>query len=210
MEIAAEKARLRQKIWKEMEEKGVARFPFPIVGRIPNFEGAEVAAEKVRKLNAWKKAKIIFANPDSAQRKARELALIDRKILIMASPRLKAGFLLLDPKEKRIVGNEEFASTIKGAFALGKKITEDEVRKYKIDVKITGSVALNVDGTRLGKSGGYGDREIALCREINRNVVVISTIHDLQLIEEKIPMEPWDQKVDIIVTPTKIVYCKKR
>ncbi len=92
------KSEIREKIWKLLEERGVARFPKPIKGRIPNFVGAKIAAAKLRKLEEYKQAEVIFCNPDSPQRPVREFALKDRKILIMATPRLKKGFLLLDPK----------------------------------------------------------------------------------------------------------------
>ena len=94
-----------------MEELGVAKPPFPIRGRIPNFVGSEKAAEKVRELKEWKNAGIIVANPDFAQQKVREFALLDKKVLIMASPRLRQGYLKIDPK--KVEGKERFASTIK-------------------------------------------------------------------------------------------------
>ena len=91
MDIKAEKQRLREKIWREMQERGIAKFPLPCWGRIPNFQGAEKAAENLRKLEEWRNAKVIFVSPDSPQRKVRENALKDGKILVMASPRLKEG-----------------------------------------------------------------------------------------------------------------------
>ena len=77
MDIKAEKQRLREKIWREIQERGIAKFPLPCWGRIPNFQGAEKAAENLRKLEEWKKAKVIFVSPDSPQRKVRENALKD-------------------------------------------------------------------------------------------------------------------------------------
>ncbi len=108
-EITEEKERLRDKIWNLLEQKRVAIFPLPVFGRIPNFVGSDKAANLVRTLPEWKKAKVIFANPDSAQKKVREFALKDGKVLIMASPRLKHGFLQIDPQN--VKGNEEVASS---------------------------------------------------------------------------------------------------
>lgn len=54
-----------------------------------------------------------------AQIKVREFALLDKKLLIMASPKLKDGFILIDPFS--IKGDKKTASTIKGAFKFGKK-----------------------------------------------------------------------------------------
>ncbi|MEM4713656.1 MAG: 5-formyltetrahydrofolate cyclo-ligase, partial [Candidatus Bathyarchaeia archaeon] len=84
-----------------MEKSRVAAFPVPCWGRIPNFIGADVAADKLRQLEEWKRARVVFVNPDSPQRKVRENALMDGKILIMASPRLERGFILIDPAKTK-------------------------------------------------------------------------------------------------------------
>ncbi|MEA2090581.1 MAG: hypothetical protein U9O89_07510 [Thermoproteota archaeon] len=73
--VKEKKNQLRAKIWRELKEKGIARFPLPCWGRIPNFDGSERAAERVRLLEEWKKAKVIVSNPDYAQRKVREYPL---------------------------------------------------------------------------------------------------------------------------------------
>src|SRR6516162_5957927 len=54
---------------------GVARFPFPPHGRIPNFAGAEVAAERFLDIEPWKSATAIKVNLDSPQRPLRAEAL---------------------------------------------------------------------------------------------------------------------------------------
>lgn len=198
MEIKEQKKILREKIWRLLEERGVARFPLPLKDRIPNFKGSHQAAKLVSTLTQWKKAKVIFANPDFAQQKVRELALKDRKILIMATPRLKEGYLRIDPEEVR--GREEEASTIKGAFRLGKKLK----KLPKPDLIITGCVAVDKEGWRLGKGGGYGDREIATFIKEFGKIIVVTTLHDLQIVE-KVPHEEFDTKVDYIATPGKII-----
>jgi len=147
-----EKEAFREKIWEKMEKEKIVAFPLPIRGRIPNFIGSDRAAEKIRELKEWENARTIAANPDYAQHKIRELALREGKTLIMASPRLKHGYLRIDPEKAR--GREEHASTIKGAFRLGMQIPEPT----RPDLIITGCVAVDKKGYRLGKGGGYGDR----------------------------------------------------
>jgi len=197
MSIEKEKQKLREKIWKILEEKKIAKFPLPCFGRIPNFEGAEKAARLLSSLPEWKKAKIVFSNPDAAQRPVRELALKEGKILIMATPRLKKGYLKIDPKEVR--GKEKEASTIAGAFKYGKPIKD----LPKPDLIITGCVAVDKEGWRLGKGGGYGDKEIKTFLGKFGKIPVITTIHDLQIID-KVPHTENDTKVDYIVTPNKV------
>ena len=184
-----------------MQERGIAKFPLPCWGRIPNFQGAEKAAENLRKLEEWRKAKVIFVNPDSPQRKVRENALKDGKILVMASPRLKRGFLVIKPEKVR--SREAYASTIKGAF----RYAEQTQNFPKPDLVVTGSVAVDIHGNRLGKGGGYGDRELEIIRSRFGGVPVATTIHDMQIVDS-VPSEPHDQKVDIIVTPTRTIRVK--
>lgn len=197
--MPVEKQELREKIWKLLEERNIARFPLPCFGRIPNFEGSDKAAERLRELREWQEARVIVANPDYAQRGVRELALKDGKTLIVASPRLKQGYIKIIPV--RVKGKEEFASTIKGVFRHGEKIKELE----KPDLIITGCVAVDKNGRRLGKGGGYGDREIKTFREKFGKVLVATTVHELQIIEE-IPSEEHDQRVDIIATPKRVIH----
>jgi len=181
-----------------MEHFKIAVFPLPCRGRIPNFVGAEVAAEKLRQLEEWRQAKVIFANPDSPQRKVRENALRDGKILIMASPRLKKGFILISPADTR--GKERNASTIKGAFKYGVEVTEFP----KPDLIVQGSVAVDVHGHRLGKGHGYGDAEIKILKGKFGVIPVLTTVHEIQVVET-VPFEEKDEKVSIIITPTRVI-----
>jgi 5-formyltetrahydrofolate cyclo-ligase len=194
---------LREKIWRLLEEKGVARFPLPLKDRIPNFEGSDQASKLVSTLQEWKKAKIIFANPDFAQQKVRELALREGKVLIMATPKLKEGYLRIDPKE--VKGREEEASTIAGAFRFGKKLG----KLPKPDLIITGCAAVDKKGWRLGKGGGYGDREIAIFIKEFGKIIVVTILHDLQIVEE-VPHQEFDTQVDYMVTPSKIIKSQPR
>ncbi len=203
------KSEIRDRIWKLLEKRGVARFPRPIKGRIPNFVGAKKAALKLRELDEYKRAKVIFCNPDSPQRPVRELSLRDGKLLIMATPRLKSGFLLLDPEKIPYTALSR-ASTIRGAFEYGKFIGVKELPS--IELKVMGSVAVSPDGGRIGKGHGYSDIEFGILMEvgaISEETPLITTVHDLQVVE-KVPMEENDVPVDLIVTPSRVIRCPKR
>ena len=200
MNIRGEKQKLREKIWKLLEEKGVARFPLPLKDRIPNFEDSDKAAKLITTLPEWKKAKIIFANPDFAQQKVRELVLKSGKTLIMATPKLKEGYLEINPKN--IKGRETKASTITGAFKYGKRVN----KLPKPDLIIIGCVAVDKNGWRLGKGGGYGDKEITRLTKEFGKIPVITTTHDLQIVV-KVPHQKFDTKVDYIITSNRIIKC---
>ena len=68
------KAEIRQRIWKTIEREAVGRFPFGS-GRIPNFAGAEQAAQLLREMAVWRRALVVKVNPDAPQLAVRRLAL---------------------------------------------------------------------------------------------------------------------------------------
>jgi len=94
-----DKRSIRERVWDDMEEAGVARFPFPPHGRIPNFAGADEAAELLAGTEPWEAAGSIKANPDAPQRPARLRALEQGTVVYQAVPRLtdEEAFLELDP-----------------------------------------------------------------------------------------------------------------
>ena len=203
-----EKAKIREGMWQLLEERRVARFPKPIKGRIPNFVGAERAATRLSELREFQRAKAVFCNPDSPQRGVREAVLKHGKSLMMASPRLRQDLLLLDPGAIPRRAFRE-ASTIRGAFRWGRRVTPASMT---LDLKVTGSVAVSLDGGRIGKGRGYSDLEYAILRELgsmDETTPVATTVHDLQVVPE-IPMEKNDMPTDIIATPTRIIRALKR
>ena len=191
------------RVWRLIEEKDIATFPKPVFHRIPNFVGAEKAANNLRNLPEYNSAKIVFCNPDSPQRPVREMALQEGKTIVMATPRLREGFLLLDPHN--IPSNHmSEASTIHGAFKYGHLVKPNET---KIDLFVAGSVAVASDGGRLGKGAGCSDQEYAILKNagsLTAQTNVVTTVHDIQIVEN-IPSDQWDVPVNIIVTPTKTV-----
>lgn len=199
-----DKAAIRKFVWDSMERLGIARFPRPVHGRIPNFVGAELAAKRVAELKAFKRARVVKVNPDSPQRPIREAVLRLGKTLLMPTPRLRQGFLLVDgsrlPKSMASA-----ASTIGGAFRLGKLVSLQEIPN--VDLVVVGSVAVAPDGARIGKGHGYSEYEYGILREIGAlddSVPVITTVHDIQIVDS-IPIEEHDVPVDLIATPTKIL-----
>jgi len=204
------KEEIRNRIWSLMEREGVARFP-GTRGRIPNFQGAERAARRLPQIEAWREAKRIKANPDMPQRPVRELALSEGKKLYMAVPRLRSEkpFLELDPSRLRERFRE--ASTIRGAFRLGRPVSPEEMEP--VDLIVAGSVAVTKEGARVGKGGGYSDLEYAIAREvgiIEEKTPVVTTVHRLQILSDDIEMKIHDLPVDFIVTPEDVIFTSSR
>jgi 5-formyltetrahydrofolate cyclo-ligase len=200
------KAEVREDVWRTMEREGVARFP-GAEGRIPNFAGAKAAAERLARHPAWVAAETMKVNPDSPQTHARRLALQQGKLLVMAVPRLRDQhpFRLLDPRKLTDSQLQE-AATIKGAMKHGKVIDLDEVPE--LDFVLCGSVAVNLEGARIGKGGGYSDLEFALLLEsgrVDRHTVIATTVHPVQILREKLVVTAHDIPVDLIATPRAVI-----
>src|SRR5260370_29170550 len=150
-DLLAAKAALRQEVWSAMRAAKVARFP-GAAGRIPNFTGAEAAAERLRGLPAWQAAGTVKANPDAAQWPVRQRALEDGKTVYMAVPRLAGPepFFALDPGH--LSEPPRKAASISGASRSARRVTLAEVSP--VDLVVMGCVAAREDGARLGKGGG--------------------------------------------------------
>lgn len=201
------KQEVRERVWRALEEHKVSRFP-GTRGRIPNFVGAEAAADRLAAIDEWKSARSIKANPDAPQLPVRARALSDGKRVYMAVPRLaqREPFIELDPE--RIVTSPRKAASIKGASSQGKAIGLDAVPR--IDLVVCGSVAVNRAGARVGKGGGYSDLEFGLLVEaglIDDRTVLTTTVHALQVLDEDLPETAHDFRVQRIVTPEETIVC---
>jgi 5-formyltetrahydrofolate cyclo-ligase len=200
------KNEIREKIWRILEKEGVVLFP-GARGRIPNFKGAQIATRLLSTLPEWQRAKNIKANPDSPQRSVRHFALSSEKTVFMTVPRLreKKCFIKLDPSKipaKKI----RDASSIKGAFRYGNPVHPKEI--LEIDLIIAGSVAVNKQGSRIGKGGGYSDLEYAIGREfgfVKEDVLIVTTVHPLQIVDGDLAETDHDFRIDLIVTPEEII-----
>ncbi|WP_436347934.1 5-formyltetrahydrofolate cyclo-ligase [Natronorubrum sp. FCH18a] len=190
-----DKESIRERVWDDLEESGEARFPFPPHGRIPNFAGADEAADRLADQPEWRDASTIKANPDAPQLPVRRRALREGKTVYMAVPRLadEDCFLKLDPDA---LEDYDAATTVSGSSKHGEQVGPDAVEG--IDLIVSGSVAVSVDrrrgnsqssrpledgvvqestktsgdsretenGGRIGKGEGYSDLEYAILYDL--------------------------------------------
>lgn len=180
-------------------------------GRIPDFVGADTAAERLTTLPAWISAAVIKVVPDAAQRPVRERALAAGKLLYMAVPKLAEAepFYLLDPAALSV--SPAAAADRREVARIAPRVDVDQMRP--VDLIVTSSVAVSPTGARLGKGAGYSDIEAALLASaglIGPETVIVTTVHDLQVVTEPIPEATHDFHVDLIVTPTQVIQCTQR
>ncbi|RWW34598.1 hypothetical protein GW17_00000632 [Ensete ventricosum] len=200
------KWKIRKRVWDLLEAEDIARNPRPVHHRIPNFAGAALAADsvwfkyvgiKLGKLDVFQKAQCVKVNPDSPQKQVRFFTLTGWSTvpspnkLLTPQPRLRTGFFSVLQSQTLPSGSILEACTSVGAAKYGRPIGLDE--KIKVDLIVIGSVAVDPrTGARLGKG------EVSF--------------HDKQLVDD-IPVEKLlvhDVPVDIICTPTQIIYTDTR
>jgi 5-formyltetrahydrofolate cyclo-ligase len=208
-EAGRAKQAVRERVWAMLERERVARFP-GATGRIPNFAGAPAAAAQLAALPAWQAARVVKANPDAPQLPVRAQTLADRKLLYMAVPRLtdERPFILLDPEQLSVPPRR--AASITGSARAGRRIRLAEVRP--VDLVVCGSVAVNRQGARVGKGGGFSDLEFALLVEaglVGPDTVVATTVHPLQVLAEALPETDHDFRLDLIIAGEEVISCRR-
>ncbi|MFL5798007.1 MAG: 5-formyltetrahydrofolate cyclo-ligase [Actinomycetota bacterium] len=209
-EVSRRKAQARERAWAALEEAGAARFP-GTRGRIPNFIGAERAAEVLAGTPEWRSARVVKSNPDAPQLPVRARALAEEKRLYVAVPRLAADrpFLLLDPARLRV--RPRAAASIRGASSAGRPVRVEDVEH--VDLVVCGTVAVNRAGTRVGKGGGYSDLELALLVEsgaIDDRTTIATTVHESQVVAGRLPETGHDFRVDLVATPSGLIRPRRR
>lgn len=209
------KWKIRKRIWDLMEEKNIARFPRPVHHRIPNFVGAEVAAERLSELPEFIEAKCVKVNPDTPQRPVRHAVLEQGKTLLTPQPRLRTGFFsTIDVNTLPDVPIEQLTNS-KGVAKYGTPVTLND--EYTVDLVVVGSTAVcPKTGARVGKGEGFAELEwgiLSLQGNLDAaTTLVVTTVHDEQVVDDIPPgqLTKHDVPVDIIVTPTRTIRVPNR
>lgn len=203
-----DKDKLRTEIWSLLKQQAASvGDPF---GHIPNFVGAQLAAEKLATLPIWEQAKTIKCNPDAAQIPVRMRALQDGKRLYMAVPRLSDDRcfveLTAEDLQRQNISIAESAIARK-ALTCGKLVSFAEMEP--IDLVIVGCVAVTPNGGRTGKGAGFADLELAMLQEfglVEIETPIVTTVHSLQVVaDSRLPMQAHDWALNWIVTADEII-----
>ncbi len=67
-------------------------------------------------------------------------------------------------------------------------------------VVVVPALAVDRRGRRLGQGGGSYDRALA---RVAAGALVVALVHDDELVEQPVPVQPHDRPVDVVVTPTR-------
>jgi len=201
-----DKQALRERVWDDLEDSGAARFPFPPHGRIPNFAGASEAADRLAGTGAWQDAGVVKANPDAPQLPARRAALHAGKTVYMAVPRLRDEecFLELDPDR---IDDLDAAATLSHVDEHATQVGPEAVGR--VDLVLSGSVAVTESGARVGKGEGFSDLEFGILSDlglVDDETTVTTTVHERQVVAaDEIDPDAHDVPMDLVVTPDRVV-----
>ncbi|NXS28828.1 MTHSD protein, partial [Pomatostomus ruficeps] len=211
---AASKWEIREKVWEHLEASGLAEFPRPVRGRIPNFKGSLQACCSLRGLDVFSRAREVKVDPDKPLEGARLAALQARKTLLVPTPRLRTGLF------NRIVPPPGATKEVLRRCATSQGVREFSVpvgldSKAQVDLVVVGSVAVSEKGWRIGKGEGYADMEYAMMVSmgaVQEDTPVVTIVHDCQVLDiaEEL-LDDHDLTVDYILTPTRTIQtnCKR-
>ena len=205
-----DKQAIRDRVWDALERAGVARFPFPPHDRIPNFAGAEAAADRLADRPEWTRADTVKSNPDAPQLPVRRRALREEMLVYMAVPRLREErcFMALDPTR---IADTDAAATISSADEYAVQVGPADMEP--VDLIVAGSVAVTPQIDRIGKGEGYSDLEFAILSEaglVSRETTIATTVHEMQLLDREFETDPHDVPMDLIVTPEQVIETDRR
>lgn len=167
-------------------------------------QSAGKMAEHLRRVDAYRKAKQVFMSPAPVLAQMRINALLDGKELIMPAPALIDGFYLLKPytiPHKDLA----YAVSFKGLPKFGKKLSMDEISGLEIDMLLTDAVGVDRHGGRLGDGHGFFDLAVAILNDLHAlsgQVSAWTVVGNDQFVEGGLPIDPWDVKVDGVITPS--------
>ena len=205
-------ARLRRVTWDKLLKvaKPDSRFHLDFSSFIPDFEGSENCVVSICEMAEYQQAATIVAMPDNNLEGLRRQALSDGKKLLVFTYGMFRGVVVLDGK--KISPNDHgLAATLDGMERFGAMASFHELlASGPLDLLVTGAAAVSREGVHFGKGHGYLDLEWGLLSEmglVGQNTPVVVSVHDCQVVKDKVPYAQHDVTVDWIVTPTEVVRC---
>jgi len=171
-------------------------------GRPPLFPGAGKAAERLRRLPAWRRAQVILVMSDPVLLQARINALADHKTLIAATPGLKQGLVRLLAEQTPVAQRSRL---LRGGSLLpaGRPLRFPRARLGRVDLLVGAVLAVDQQGRTLGDGRGLLDVTYALLQELGavQEDTPLAVLAAPEQVLAKLPAQAWDLGADLIVTP---------
>lgn len=205
------KSQVRKEVWSAMRKVALpdSRFHYDFESFIADFEGSSFATNNLVALPCYQFAKVVFITPDNCLEGLRLATLEAGKTILTTTYAIRRGFWLLDPATIS-PQRYEYTSTLDGMEKLAKpmKLATMAGENLKVDLMVTGTGAINVEGVRYGKGHGFFDLEWAMLYTlgtITQETRTAAVVHDCQVISDALIPELFDTVCDIISTPTRVI-----
>ena len=180
-DLLAAKAAVRDRVWDAMAVNGINRFPGP-VNRIPNFVGAERAAQLLAETDEWQAAAHGEVESRLAATSGTRPRAEGRQARLHGRTAAGRGGSVLRPRPRSARRPAGTRGIDQDAARSARTVDFDAMTP--VDLVVTGCVAVGEDGARLGKGGGFSDLEFALAAAaglVDDDTVVVTTVHDVQV-----------------------------
>ncbi len=199
---SAKKTELRKSLQKRWRSEAALDFSDSKIA-VPNFRGADKAAERLSNEASFEKARALLTSLDDALLPLRTRAMSAHKTLV-AYEKLSTGplqFLVLDPSTIPVSNYERAAS--RGGFpTFARRVAVSAIPTCEIVV--CGAFAVDASGGRLGDGSGDFDLAYATLRELGKisvKAMIATLVHRVQMLEGGVPMTKLDTPIDLILTP---------
>jgi 5-formyltetrahydrofolate cyclo-ligase len=191
-----------------------ARFNYDFLSFTPDFSGSSSAIARLATLPCYQSAATILATPDNSLSQLRHQALKDGKKVLVATYRLRRGFVLLHPG--RIAESKfELAACLDGMekAGIGRSISLAEMRDegLKVDMCVTGGLVFNAQGVTIWEGHNLFEVQWALLHDLGvlqPHTPVVAVAHDCQVVDETLlgvdkvmPTREGEVQSDFVVTP---------
>ncbi len=199
------KEAIRHRALQRLQRAGVTSFPVAD-GRVPNFRGAESAATLLSRLTIWRRARVLKFDSSAPQIWLRRSALEEGKLIYIAVRNMHRECCFLEVDPARLGKRAWQAASMRGAQRLGRLVAPERVPS--IDLVVGGALAINRQGALVGCGGGAADLHYGLLRHLGKvreYTPVVTTVHSLQVVDERIPMRAHDVPFDFAVTPENVI-----
>lgn len=211
------KRSIRLDTWQKIKDQKLSPLRrFSVFNKIPNYVGADKAAELLAETEEFKKANKVKVNIDLAQEPVKVEVIKAHKTLFVP-PAQKSSNVYA--KIKNCNPDEVDLATQKKIIKLqGDEDTFEEIDINgieKLDMVVVGSCAVSRQGHRIGKGNGYVDLDVGILTYlgvITKDTLIVTTVHDVQ-VYDTLPenlFQSYDLPLDLIVTPTEVIRVSKR
>ncbi|SON56762.1 5-formyltetrahydrofolate cyclo-ligase family protein [Hartmannibacter diazotrophicus] len=201
---------IRQRIWERLKEvaRPDTRLHLEFSDVIPDFEGSDIATDRIVAEAAFKESRFAFVTPDNSLVDLRRRMIAAGMPFVMSTYNIRRGFLLMEPGRVP-EGAELYAAWLDGMEHFARPVTLAEIAEIgRFDFAVTGASAVSTDGVRFGKGHIYFDLEWGMFTDLGlmqETTPVAAIVHDVQVVDDKLFASETDIAIDMIATPTGLI-----